>query len=51
MLPPGHSAGALTRDAAQALIDEIERLDRLAERYREVIAQVRKFVDDVDTIP
>jgi hypothetical protein len=45
-LPPGHSAGALTREAALALLEEvvIDRDD--ACRYRALIARLRALVDE-----
>jgi hypothetical protein len=36
MLPPGHSAGALTREAAMALIEDLSRLDQLTAGTRSV---------------
>jgi hypothetical protein len=48
MLPPGHSAGALTREQALSLIEEVERLDTVTARYREVIAQLRVLLNQID---
>jgi hypothetical protein len=47
MLPPGHSAGALTREAALALIREaiLNRDD--ARRYRTLVARLRALVDEL----
>lgn len=49
MLPPGHSAGALTKTDAEDLIAELARLDRLTARYREVIDQLRAILADLDS--
>jgi hypothetical protein len=40
MLPPGHSAGALTKEAAMALIHEVLTSRRETERYRRAVAQL-----------
>jgi hypothetical protein len=40
MLAPRRSAGALTREAAMALVEDISRLDQLTARYREAIAEL-----------
>jgi hypothetical protein len=48
MLPPGHSTGALTREQALHLIEEVERLDTLTARYREAIAQLRVLLNQID---
>ena len=45
MLLPGHSAGALTRDAALALFEELEQQGRETQRYRELVAEIRKLVE------
>jgi hypothetical protein len=48
MLPPGHSAGALTREAAMALIEDLSRLDQLTARYREAITELRRVLDALE---
>lgn len=48
MLPPGHTAGALSRDAALELVEELQRLDRLTARYRDVLGQLRLLLDDIE---
>lgn len=48
MLPPGHSAGALTRSEAESLIEELHRLDRLTTRYREVIDRLRHTLAELE---
>lgn len=45
MLPPDHSAGALTKEAAEALLDEVLSLRAETVRYREVVAQLRLLLD------
>jgi hypothetical protein len=46
MLSPGHSAGALTRDQAERLIEDFQQLD---DRYRNLITQLRRLLDDLET--
>jgi hypothetical protein len=45
MLPPGHSAGALTREAALDLIEEITTSREETDRYRVAIEQLRGVLD------
>lgn len=48
MLPEGHSAGALTKERARALVEEAlaARVDR--ERYRQLIEKLRAVLDELD---
>jgi hypothetical protein len=48
MLPPGHSAGALTKEAAMALIREVLNGRRETQRYKEAVAQVRRVLAALD---
>ncbi len=50
MLPPDHTAGALTKTDAEALVEELGRLDRLTNRYREVIAGLQRILDGMDPL-
>jgi hypothetical protein len=47
MLPPGHSAGALTREAALALPEEAVANRDEARRYRALVARLRVLVDEI----
>jgi hypothetical protein len=51
MLPPGHSAGALTREAAMDMINDLARLDRLTARYRDTITQLRRLLEELESSP
>lgn len=48
MLPAGHSAGALTRESAIELLEELTRLDSLTSRYQEVIVELRRVLMRLD---
>lgn len=48
MLPPGHSAGALSKSEAEGLMEELSRLDHLTGRYRRVLDQLRQLLDTLD---
>ena len=48
MLPPGHSAGALTRDAAMALIEEVATARSESARYRQAVTELRKVLDALE---
>jgi hypothetical protein len=48
MLPPGHSAGALTKEAAMALIHEVLNGRRETQRYKEAVAQLRRVLAALD---
>jgi hypothetical protein len=41
MLPPGHSAGALTKEMALSLIEEGLNTRNESDRYRQAIDQLR----------
>jgi len=49
MLPPGHSAGALTKEQAQALLDEIYRSHGDLARFRRAVGQLRQVLAELDT--
>ncbi len=50
MLPPDHTAGALTKADAEALVEELSRLDRLTSRYRDVIGELRRLLGDLESL-
>lgn len=45
MLPPGHSAGALTKETAEELIEEVSHARAETARYRRAVAQLRSVLD------
>jgi hypothetical protein len=47
MLPPGHSAGALTRESALALIEEVAAANDRTTRYLQAVEQLRRVLDDL----
>ena len=49
MLPPGHSAGALTKEAAMALIHEVLTSQQETERYRRAVAQLRDVLTALES--
>jgi hypothetical protein len=48
MLPPGHSAGALSREQALNLFEEIATLDQRTKRNEEVLAELRRVLAAFD---
>ena len=46
MLPPCHTAGAV--DQAERLLDELLGMRRDNERYRALVAEVRRLLDALD---
>ena len=44
MLPAGHSAGAVSREQALQLLDEIAGLQRQTRRYRDAVAELLKVL-------
>jgi hypothetical protein len=48
MLPPGHSAGALTREAAMKLVEEVANARSETARYRRAVADLRKVLEALD---
>jgi hypothetical protein len=48
MLPPGHSAGALTREAALAMLDELAAARQETVRYRQLVTQLRHLLATLD---
>jgi hypothetical protein len=50
MLPPGHSAGALSREQALKLFEEIGTLDQRTKRYEEVLAELRRLLASLDLV-
>jgi len=49
MLPPGHSAGALTRESALELIEEVMASRRETGRYRRAVRQLREVLDALNS--
>jgi hypothetical protein len=49
MLPPGHSAGALTKEAAMALIHEVLNSRRETRRYKDAVTQLRQVLAALDS--
>jgi hypothetical protein len=47
MVPPGHSAGALTRETAMDLIEECLRLRDRNLAYEHVLADLRRLLESV----
>jgi hypothetical protein len=48
MLPSGHSAGALTKDAAMALVHEVLASRSETERYRRAVAELRRILEQLE---
>ena len=48
MLPPGHSAGALTKEMAFSLIEEVLNSRSESDRNREAIEQLRQVLAYLD---
>lgn len=48
MMPPGRSAGALTREAALRLVDEVLAARNETTRYRTVIAQLKQVLEALE---
>jgi hypothetical protein len=46
MLSPGHSAGAMSREQALALFDEIAGLEQETTRYREIVDRLKQLAAD-----
>lgn len=45
MLPPGHSsAGAIGRESAEKLLDEIDRIQSRNARYERLVGELRKIL-------
>jgi hypothetical protein len=51
MLPPGHSAGALTREAALDLVREAIANREDAQRYKALVRQLRALVEGLPGVP
>jgi hypothetical protein len=49
MLPPGHSAGALTKEAAMALVHDVLTSRRETERHRQAVAELRRVLEALDS--
>jgi hypothetical protein len=49
ILPADHEAGALTKEAAQALLEEVTALRAETDRYRDVVTQLRRLLDEVES--
>lgn len=48
MMLPGHSAGALTREAALRLVDEVLAARSETTRYRTAVAQLRQVLEALE---
>jgi hypothetical protein len=48
MLPPGHSAGALTREAAMSLVEEVANARSETARYRRAVSELRNVLKALD---
>lgn len=44
MLAPGHSAGAVSKRQAEDLLAEIDRIGHENDRYRQVVAEIRRVL-------
>ena len=44
MLPPAHSAGALTKEAAMALVHEVLKSHRETQKYKDAVIQLRRVL-------
>lgn len=45
MLPPGHAVGAMPREQALGLFDELEQCRSDSARYRALLAELRRVLD------
>ena len=50
MLPPGHSAGPLSKEQVRDLIGELETARKESSRYRQVVGQLRKVLEALDGV-
>jgi hypothetical protein len=48
MLSPGHSAGAVSKDQAEQLLAEIDRIGAENSRYRQAVAELRRILAVLD---
>ncbi len=48
MLPPGHSAGAVSKDQAEQLLAEIDRIGEENGHYRQAVAELRRILAVLD---
>lgn len=48
MMPAGSSSTALPKEAAEALLEELHRLDELTARYEHVISQLRSILSTIE---
>jgi hypothetical protein len=48
MLSPDHRVGALTRQQAQRLVDELDRTSAENARYRAIVAELRELMRLLD---
>lgn len=46
MLPPGHSAGSMSREQALALFDQLANLEEETARYREIVERLKQLAAD-----
>ena len=45
MLPEGHSAGAVSKEQARQLLDELMTAKDETTRYRQAVAELRRILD------
>jgi hypothetical protein len=48
MLSPGHSAGAVSKDQAEQLLAEIDRIGAENGRYRRAVEELRRILATLD---
>jgi hypothetical protein len=48
MLPAGYSAGAVSKDQAEELLAEIDRIGLENGRYRQAVGELRRVLDLLD---
>lgn len=44
MLPPGHSAGAVSKRQAEDLLAEIDRIGQENDQYRQAVTEIRRVL-------
>lgn len=49
MLPPGHSAGAVSKTQAEELLAEVERSHDDLARYRRAVAELRRVLSVLES--
>jgi hypothetical protein len=46
MLPEGHSAGAVSKEQARQLLEEITTARAETQRYRQAVSELRRILDE-----